>query len=50
MICVWEFWSVDRTERVVKVIPAYEDDRQYEHEFQRILYRGPRSGWTGGAL
>ena len=46
MICVWEFRSVDGKQVVTSVRPAVVDDRRYEHEYQRIVYRGPRSGWT----
>lgn len=40
MWTVWEFRSVDgkQVKRVLRT--AKVDDRQYEHHFQRIIYRG----------
>lgn len=45
MITVWEFRSVDGKQVVVKVYPARPDDYRYQHEYQRIIYTGPRTGW-----
>lgn len=45
-ITVWECRSVDGRQ-VVKVLrPCYPDDYRYSHEYQRIVYRGPSSGYV----
>lgn len=43
-ITVWLFKSVNGHESVRSIRPMRDDDFQYEHEYQRIIYRGPRSG------
>lgn len=40
MITVWEFRSVDGLQIIRVEKPAYPDDRKFEHEYQRIIYRG----------
>lgn len=42
MICVWEFRSVDEKQVVTSIHPAYPDDYKFEHEYQRIIFRGYR--------
>ena len=42
-ITVWEFRSIDGTQVVKVVRPSYPDDYKFQHEFQRILYRGPQA-------
>jgi hypothetical protein len=39
-VTIWLFRS-PRGDEVQVCKPAYPDDRQYEHYYQRILYRGP---------
>jgi hypothetical protein len=43
-ITVWEFRSVDGKQVVRSQRPAHPDDHKYEHEYQRIIYRGPEGG------
>lgn len=45
MITVWECKSVDGKQVVLVVNPMRDDDYRYQHEYQRIVYRGPRDGW-----
>lgn len=45
LITVWEFRSVDGKQVVEAVRPAHIDDDKYQHEYQRILYTGPESGY-----
>jgi hypothetical protein len=45
-ICVWEFRSVDGKQVVRSIRSAYPDDQSFAHEYQRIVYRGPRSGYV----
>lgn len=47
MITVWEFRSIDGKQVVLKILPARPDDRNYEHEYQRIIYRGSREKYRG---
>lgn len=42
MITVWELKSVDGTQVVIKAFASRDDDYMYQHEYQRILYRGSR--------
>lgn len=37
---VWEFRSVDGKQVVRSVRVAYPDDGKYQHEYQRIVWRG----------
>ena len=45
IIAVWEFRSVDGKQVVRGIRPAYPDDFQFQHEYQRIVYRGPASDY-----
>jgi hypothetical protein len=40
MWTVWEFRSVDGKQVVRVVRKAEPDDMRYQHEYQRIVYRG----------
>lgn len=40
MWTVWEFKSVDGKQTVRVIRPAEVDDRKFEHEYQKIVYRG----------
>lgn len=42
-ITVWEFLSVNGKERKLGIRPCYPDDYRFQHEYQRIVYRGPYS-------
>jgi hypothetical protein len=42
LITVWEFKSVDGKQTVVSIRPQHADDYKYQHQFQKILYRGIR--------
>lgn len=50
MITVWECRSVDGKQVTLVVHPAYPDDYKYQHEYQRIVYRGLRRDWKGGKV
>lgn len=43
-VTLWEFRSVDGRQVVQSLRSAEPDDRKFEHEYQRIVYRGPRDG------
>lgn len=45
-ITVWEFKSVDGKQRTTGIRPCYPDDHRFQHEYQRIIYRGPRSKYV----
>ena len=49
MITVWEFVSVDGKQVVRAIRPCWPDDFKFQHEYQRIVYRGPRSGYVHSA-
>ena len=49
-VCVWEFRSVDGTQVVRSIHTARQDDRKYQHEYQRIVYRGPETGYRSSPL
>lgn len=40
MRAVWEFRSIDGKQIVRVVRPAHPDDLRYQHEYQRVIYRG----------
>lgn len=40
VICVWEVKSVDGKQKTTVIHPAHPDDYKFEHEYQRIIYRG----------
>jgi len=46
-VTVWEFRTVDGRQVEIRERPAYPDDARWQHEYQRILYRGPRSKFHG---
>ena len=45
-ITVWEFRSVDGKQLVVSVRSCEPDDMSVQHEYQRVLYRGPKSAYN----
>ena len=47
LITVWEFRSVDGKQVVLKIYPARGSDKASQHEYQRVVYTGPRSGYKG---
>lgn len=44
-ITVWEFRSVDGKQVVQSVRAREPGDEKYQHEYQRIIYTGPESGY-----
>lgn len=42
-VTVWEFLSIDGKERRLGIRPCYPDDYRFQHEYQRIVFRGPYS-------
>lgn len=41
-VTIWEFRSVDGKQVVQKAHPQYPDDYSFEHEYQKIVFRGRR--------
>jgi hypothetical protein len=42
-ITVWEFRSVDGKQVTRSIRPCYPDDTKFQHEYQRIVFRGPET-------
>lgn len=40
MKTVWEFRSIDGKQVVRVVRPCWPDDLKFQHEYQKVLYRG----------
>ena len=47
MITVWECQSVDGKQCVQVIHAIYPDDFRYQHEYQKIVFRGKREDWKG---
>ena len=40
MFTVWEFRSIDGKQVVRRIRQSYPDDLIYQHDFQKIIWRG----------